>query len=79
MQLDRRLILRRHSNRGRPVFGLAVTLTTSTAYSPSTSVSATCRAGILKGLPLNRLGNAEDAANIYLFLSTDLSAYVTGA
>ena len=34
---------------------------------------------ILKGIPLSRLGNAEDVAGIYLFLASDLSAYVTGA
>jgi NAD(P)-dependent dehydrogenase (short-subunit alcohol dehydrogenase family) len=34
---------------------------------------------ILKGIPLGRLGNAEDVAGIYLFLASDLSAYVTGA
>ncbi|HJS84650.1 MAG TPA: SDR family NAD(P)-dependent oxidoreductase [Acetobacteraceae bacterium] len=37
------------------------------------------RADILKGIPLNRLGNAEDVAGAYLFLASDLSAYVTGA
>lgn len=37
------------------------------------------RREILKGIPLNRLGNAEDVAGAYLFLASDLSAYVTGA
>jgi NAD(P)-dependent dehydrogenase (short-subunit alcohol dehydrogenase family) len=37
------------------------------------------RQEIIKGIPLARLGNAEDVAGIYLFLASDLSAYVTGA
>ena len=37
------------------------------------------RQEILKGIPLTRLGDAEDVANIYLFLASDLSAYITGA
>ncbi|MDF2997236.1 MAG: short-chain dehydrogenase [Xanthobacteraceae bacterium] len=37
------------------------------------------RADIIKGIPLGRLGNAEDVARIFLFLASDLSAYVTGA
>ena len=34
---------------------------------------------ILKGIPLNRLGDAEDVARVYLFLASDLSSYITGA
>lgn len=34
---------------------------------------------ILKSIPLNRLGDAQDVAGICLFLASSLSAYVTGA
>jgi NAD(P)-dependent dehydrogenase (short-subunit alcohol dehydrogenase family) len=34
---------------------------------------------ILKGIPLNRLGDTIDVARIFLFLASDLSGYVTGA
>lgn len=38
----------------------------------------TMRADILKGIPLNRLGDAADVANACLFLASDLSTYLTG-
>lgn len=34
---------------------------------------------IISGIPLGRLGTAEDVARIYLFLASDLSSYTTGA
>lgn len=37
------------------------------------------RARIVEGIPLGRLGTADDVAGVYLFLASDLSAYVTGA
>jgi NAD(P)-dependent dehydrogenase (short-subunit alcohol dehydrogenase family) len=37
------------------------------------------REKILEGIPLGRLGEADDVAGIYTFLASDLSAYVTGA
>lgn len=37
------------------------------------------RAEILKGIPLNRLGEASDVAGVCLFLASELSAYLTGA
>jgi NAD(P)-dependent dehydrogenase (short-subunit alcohol dehydrogenase family) len=37
------------------------------------------RAEILKGIPLNRLGDADDVARSCLFLASELSSYVTGA
>lgn len=37
------------------------------------------RSDILKGIPLNRLGEAQDVAKAFLFLGSDLSSYITGA
>jgi NAD(P)-dependent dehydrogenase (short-subunit alcohol dehydrogenase family) len=42
-------------------------------------ITAEMKAEILKGIPLNRLGETEDVARIFLFLASDLSGYVTGA
>jgi NAD(P)-dependent dehydrogenase (short-subunit alcohol dehydrogenase family) len=37
------------------------------------------RQDIRKGIPLDRLGEANDVAGAFLFLASDLSAYITGA
>ncbi|ANW04138.1 SDR family NAD(P)-dependent oxidoreductase [Bradyrhizobium icense] len=42
-------------------------------------LTAEMKAKILEGIPLGRLGQADDVAGIYTFLASDLSAYVTGA
>jgi NAD(P)-dependent dehydrogenase (short-subunit alcohol dehydrogenase family) len=36
------------------------------------------RADIIKGIPLGRLGNADDVANACLYLVSELSSYLTG-
>lgn len=44
----------------------------------SGKLTDTMRTDILKGIPLNRLGDAADVANACLFLASDLSTYLTG-
>ena len=42
-------------------------------------LTAEMKTEILKGIPLNRLGDPIDVARIFVFLASDLSSYVTGA
>jgi len=42
-------------------------------------LTADMKADIVKGIPLGRLGAATDVASAFLFLASDLSAYITGA
>ncbi len=42
------------------------------------ALPAELREGMLKMVPLARLGTADDVANVVLFLSTDDASYVTG-
>lgn len=44
----------------------------------SGKLTDTMRTDILKGIPLNRLGDAADVGNACLFLASDLSNYLTG-
>ncbi|MGL4729691.1 MAG: SDR family NAD(P)-dependent oxidoreductase, partial [Bosea sp. (in: a-proteobacteria)] len=37
------------------------------------------KADILASIPMGRLGTANEVAGCYLFLASDLSAYVTGS
>jgi NAD(P)-dependent dehydrogenase (short-subunit alcohol dehydrogenase family) len=41
-------------------------------------ISDEAREKILEGIPLARLGVPQDVANVFLFLASDLSAYLTG-
>ncbi|WP_163613838.1 SDR family oxidoreductase, partial [Klebsiella variicola] len=42
-------------------------------------LTAEMKTKIVEGVPLGRLGTVDDVAGIYVFLASDLSAYVTGA
>lgn len=45
----------------------------------SGKLTETQKAEIASGIPLNRLGNADEVASAYLFLASQLSSYITGA
>jgi NAD(P)-dependent dehydrogenase (short-subunit alcohol dehydrogenase family) len=42
-------------------------------------LTAAMKQEIIAGIPLNRLGEAEDVARVLLFLASELSGYITGA
>lgn len=41
-------------------------------------LSESIKEGVLKNVPMGRFGEAQEVANVALFLGSDLSAYVTG-
>ena len=41
-------------------------------------LSDTVKESILSGIPMKRLGEAEEVANACVFLGSDLSTYVSG-
>jgi len=43
------------------------------------AITGDLREEIISGIPLNRLGQTSDVAGVFLFLASDLSAYITGA
>lgn len=41
-------------------------------------LSESIKEGTMKNIPMSRFGNAQEVANVALFLASDLSSYVTG-